>query len=209
MIIPTQVVSYPRSGITLLARMLDTYFGDELQWPMTQLHSDIRYGKVGDGVNIAKNHDFKNRLEHNSDIPQFLILYRNPVRSLVSHYYIATESTPTNKGFRIFLEQPLGIRLWQRHINKWVVRHDKCISVQYEQLVLLPVLTFRRIINYMTGQDMIDKKKFLLAISIPEVKNTLKNCPFYDELLFDSIEELCEKEITNSQCPSYRDINSV
>lgn len=207
MIIPTQEVSYPRSGSILLNRMLETYFEKEICWP-NERKNDKFYGQINNKINLAKNHDFYKSLKIKDD-KQYLLLYRNPVRVLVSHFRMVLKNSTSIGNFNSFIHGYVGIPLWKQHINRWVMNSSiNSLKIKYEDLVLQTFNTFKQIIVFLSKEE-INKERFMKSINIPEIRMRLNSCGFYDENLFDNIENKLSKEMKQANIISYRDLYSV
>jgi hypothetical protein len=195
MIHRTQGISFPRSGHAIVWHALRNYFDQ----PMS------KYGAVLEKPEYiwAKQHDFQ------GDFPKIIwlphvIQYRNPVRSIVSNYYLYANHTKqdTAEHWRDFVKKQVDG--WRRFANKWLINNgiERSLLVPYEQLVARPLETLRQIFQFMTDEP-IDGSRIQFQTIKP--RNNIEKFKYFDERVFARIESELRAEMDYLFLPSYRD----
>ena len=217
-IIRTESISYPRSGHGALYHTLKRYFGDQFNYcaPLPQPNHCGCDSVLCTNVktHFSKNHDFdvyKNGGIEIKPEQQYLIQFRNPVRSIVSNYYLYLAKNPhkaSKEEWVAFAHK--GIVYWNKLIDKWVIesQHQSklLMSCPYEQFVTHPRHTVSQIITFMTDEEP-DVKQLQQAITQVNIRplNRIVTFPFFDKGFFREIEELAEPRLEMLALPSFKD----
>ena len=195
MIHRTQGISFPRSGHAIVWHALHQYFN----LPMST------YGSVLEKPDYiwAKQHDFRGDFPKIDWLPH-VIQYRNPVRSIVSNYYLHANHTKRDdpKLWHNFVKNQTDG--WRRFAGKWLIDNGikRHLLVPYEQLVARPLETLRQIIGFMTDEPVDDTRILFQGI---EPRNNIEKFKYFDERIFARIESDLRAEMTALSLPSYRD----
>jgi hypothetical protein len=110
------------------------------------------------GVVLQKSHDF---LTGDTKIvkdksTQYLLLYRNPMASICSHYklYLESDEEPVKKSWKDYVEWQIGE--WNSFMEKWFFDASiNTLKIEYDALIEDPCKNFSRIINYMAPEHLI------------------------------------------------------
>lgn len=195
MIHKTQGVSFPRSGHAVVWHAIRQYFDK----PM------CTYGSVLECQDYiwAKQHD------HRGEFPKLawlrhVIQYRNPVRSIVSNYYLHANHTGRDdlRHWHSFVNKQ--IKSWRRFADKWLLNNgiERSLLIPYESLIKEPLPTLRAIFQFMSDEPIEDDRIHYHNI-LPQ--DNLSKFKYFDERVFAHIESELEQEIKALSLPSYRD----
>jgi hypothetical protein len=151
-LVRTECMTFPRSGHTLLQRLLRGYFGDEFVY--CEQYSRPEGTLDRDAVtNFQKNHDFELDTPVRGD-RQYLVQVRYPLDSLVSWFKLScseqkTEDSP--QAWTMFAVEKASF--WMRFYRKWVLDHvPGRLVVNYEDLVERPVETVTSVVSFLGGE---------------------------------------------------------
>lgn len=199
MIHKVQGVSFPRSGHEIVWHAMRKYF----QQPMCD------YGSVLDRPEYiwARNHDF------DGDLPKipslhYVIQYRNPVRSITSNYHLHARNTQKDSEAHWHNFMNRQIVAWKDFAQKWLIENglEQVMMIPYERLVHRPHETLVALFRFMSDQPINEERVPSEGI---RPRNSLEHFPYYDEQVFDYIEERLAPEMSALDIPSYTDESSV
>lgn len=145
----TECLTFPRSGHTLLHRLLSDYFVDG------ELHYCEMYDepeKVLDRdptTNFQKNHDLQLATPIRDD-RQYLVQIRYPIDTIISWYKMACKANISDAP-QAWMECAFEVSsLWLRFYRKWVLSPvPNRLIVNYSDLVAQPVETLERTIDFL------------------------------------------------------------
>lgn len=184
--IKTQCVSYPRSGRGLMLRIIKNYFMIGYNYEIIKCLPGRKTGLINEeGVNFASNHDFHNSVPKKQNW-NYLIQYRNPIRSIVSY----TKKAGFNKEFKKFFNHNLGIKHWTKLINRWVINPPpNALLIDYEDLILDNENTIKKTVEFISNQkfDVEIYKESVKEINI-KPRNFLEN--FADSNNYDYFDKI-------------------
>ncbi|MCP3905646.1 MAG: sulfotransferase domain-containing protein [Planctomycetes bacterium] len=145
----TECLTYPRSGHTLLQRLLRHYFDDELVYceqysrPGGTLDRDAE-------TNFQKNHDFQLDTPIRDD-RQYLVQVRYPIDSIVSWFKMSCAEGRTDDTPEAWMMFAVGkASFWMHFYRKWVLDHvPGRLIVNYDDLVEHPVHTVTGVVKFL------------------------------------------------------------
>lgn len=158
-LIPTECISFPRSGHHALVDVLRIYFGDSFAYGEIYRDAAATLGSLTPPVNYQKNHDFDLKTSPAATDRQFLVQVRNPLESLESWevYDRRVGHIPESPEARV--------DFWAAFVKKWVFADiPNRLVVWYEDLVDSPVETCVAVIQFLTRTQNVDMQ--LLAKSL-------------------------------------------
>ena len=213
----TESISYPRSGHGTLHNTLKYYFGQRLNYCAGMPEANCGCTSVpctNPETNFSKNHDFdvcKGRGIGIRSEQRYLIQYRNPVRSIVSNYYLYLSSRSNEDSLKqwYFFAQA-GIVYWNRFIDKWLLdsqsKADKLMACPYEKLVENPTRSINDVIKFMTNDDANPKylRKAIKKVNIRPL-NRYFNFHHFDPGFFREIEAGVSPRLELLGIPSFED----
>jgi len=160
---------FPRSGHRFLKNLLKYYFERKLIYCAAKNVHLFRH------ENYVKNHDFYLRgkgvdeLIFNTSL-KYIVQYRHPLYSLVSLF----EHGVRQNNFECLPENWKKMReknlvYWKKLMDKWFFStkgKSNVIYVSYEDLCNDTEKELEKIICFMTGREVVDKKKIKEAVNI-------------------------------------------
>ena len=172
-----QSVSFPRSGFSVLAQMLQRYFSKDLNANPDDFEANIAgdfgycefynhcktYPCTDPRVTFQKSHDFDMKLAISPSV-QHLILYRNPLDSIISFYEaeikwgnILPASDCTSYWNLYFRKQ---LEYYMRFKTKWVNGNQppNFHIVTYEDLTAQPRNILTEVVRLFKPPTPIDKE---------------------------------------------------
>lgn len=161
------LVSYPRSGNSMLRGLLERLFGvftgSDTRPDYTLSRSLIDYGMAGEGicdrsVEVVKSHWPERHGHCEFSVGKALVLVRNPFDAMDSYFNMALTNTHNvsleEENYRIFQEEWQAmveneIRVWARFYTFWFGQDVPVLALRYEDLLLHTSEMLRRIIAFM------------------------------------------------------------
>lgn len=216
---PTQGVSYPRSGQSIVLTTCRCYFGESFIYCDT---NDKKYCGcesvpcINPDRTFAKNHDFG--LQNSVGVPiipseRYLIQYRSPVRSIVSNYYLFRYRKLLRHRKSEWLRFAINsIGYWNRFVDKWVLNLPSNVDApffcSYESIVSDPQVRMREILSYFSDGPLddaavcqiLDNKSILPTGRISKFR-------YYDAGFFREIEELTSGRLAKLGLPPFDEGN--
>ena len=170
-LIPTECISYPRSGHHALTNVLGGYFGEHFHYGEMYREGAVAIGP-GSPTNWQKNHDFGLATPVLPD-RNYIVQVRNPLESIESWEKLdlrlvgsATDSQENRVDF------------WAGFVKKWVlgpVPHR--LVVWYEDLMEQPLATVTSVIQFVTRTQNVDVAKLQQALREFPLERRTKTCP--------------------------------
>jgi hypothetical protein len=157
-LVPTECISYPRSGHHALVDLLRAYFGEGFVYGEIYREPTAVLGSLFPPVNYQKNHDF-DLLTPVDAARNYLVQVRNPLESIESWetFDRRVGHTPDTAEARL--------DFWNAFVKKWVFGEvPNRLVVWYEDLVGAPVETCTAVIQFLTRTQNVDMD--LLARSL-------------------------------------------
>lgn len=221
-------VTFPRSGHHLLTNALLKYYSKDLNFINTDgekfnenqnvisAGNSFQYCEfynhckqipcIDQNTNFQKNHDFGLKMDI-SDSQFYVILYRNPLESIVSLYKYALKSTYNNfldcqfhfnrEGWEYFAKYT--IVYWKKFINKWVVGKNSAnkLFLSYGELINYPMTSLINVIKFIKPEEEVDLKFLKLVVDKINFskKNDIRDFEYYDRDFFAEIEREALDEI--------------
>ena len=170
-----QSVSFPRSGFSILAQMLLCYFSKDVravpddhaaniggEFGYCEFYNHCRtYPCTDQRVTFQKSHDFDMKLEI-SPSQQYLILYRNPLESIISFYEAEIKwgnilpASDCESFWNLYFRKQL--EYYMRFKTKWVNGNQRqnFLIARYEELLANPNEFLARIIRLFQPPTPID-----------------------------------------------------
>ena len=147
--IRTEGVSYPRSGHSALYNILKVYFGSDFVYCADLGEKNCGCGTVpcsNPNLLFSKNHDFSVHSGGGSEIipeQQYIVQYRNPVRSIISNFRLFLAANPNANAERYWLPYAHSrMTYWINFIDKWAVglssENKLLLPISYEKLITSP-----------------------------------------------------------------------
>jgi len=216
-IIRTDCISFPRSGHGALYHVLKRYFGDALHYCAPLPPNNCGCGRVpctNPTTNFTKNHDFGLYQGGGVEIRpkrQYLIQFRNPVRSIISNYHLFLEQHPSKnsrKEWYFYAHQWLVF--WNRLIDKWALDVEQQITTRmmlsYEHLVQHPANAIGQVITFMTGDEArLEHLQHAIAQVDLKPRNRYADFPYLDRGFIYKLEELAGPRLALLNLPSFAD----
>ena len=222
-------VCFPRSGHHLLTNILFKYFSKNAEFlEFSGESSSKRCSEVinagnlfyceyynhcrsfpctDKNTNFQKNHDYDLLLNIQKGY-YYIVLYRNPIESIVSLYEHITSDPYKNKMFghaigygksdwEAFAKEAMVY--WKNFIKKWIFpnSNNEFLFVKYEDIIETPLITINEIIKFIDPNNSVDFR--ILIDSIKKIKidkkRNLKEFKFYDSSFFKSLEDMIYYEL--------------
>ena len=212
---PTQGVSYPRSGHEAVYQIARRYFGDTFVYCDTNNKAECGCGSVpciNPGRTFSKNHDFG--VYDSAGVPiipseHYFIQFRNPVRSIVSNYYLYRREHRFR--FRRVDWQKFALRsitYWNRFIDKWVLNFPSDAQAplycSYEALIADPEARMREILLFLSNEPLDEEAVSRLLIEKPiSPRNRITEFRFYDPVSLRELEDLASERLAKLGLPSF------
>lgn len=205
-----QAVSFPRSGLGLLVRLLSKYFSGDLSFKVSireiNFAGDFVYcehykhcGRIpcsDSRTNFQRSHDFGLRLTIDTEKP-YLVLYRKPLDAIISHYEaqfrwgICRLEMDTEKFWKRFLKKQLAY--YQAFQRKWVTNnwHPNTLYLQYEELVSIPQASLMKVIQLCAPDRKVDSGWLVRVVHSENIseKRSVEHFKYYDKKLFDRLKD--------------------
>ncbi|MHC5022855.1 MAG: sulfotransferase family protein [Planctomycetota bacterium] len=149
----TECITFPRSGHTLLHRVLEAYFGADVLRYCELYEQPHRQLDLDDRTRFQKNHDLDLRTPVHPD-RRYVVQVRYPVESIVSWFRLACERGQANDDpnhWTSFAIQKAA--LWMGFYRRWVLNHvPQRLVVNYDDLVSSPVEVIGQVIRHLGDQ---------------------------------------------------------
>lgn len=171
-LIPTECLSYPRSGHHALVDVLRGYFGDNFVYGEIYRDPAATLGSLTPPVNYQKNHDFELQTIPVSTDRQYLVQVRNPLESI--------ESWEIHDRRVGHISEPAEVRVdfWAAFVKKWVFADiPNRLVVWYEDLVGAPVETCVAVIQFLTRTQNVDMNLLALSLEALPLKRRRPHVP--------------------------------
>lgn len=215
---PTQGVSYPRSGHSIVYHYAARYFGEAFIY--CDINNKMFCGCesvpcVNPDRSFAKNHDFG--VQNGEGMPiipseRYLIQYRSPVRSIVSDYYLHRYRNILRHRKSQWQKFALNsIVFWNRFIDKWVLNFpsdaDAPLFCSYESLISDPEARMGEILAYLGGGPLDEDAMHQILERKPIVeRNSISKFRHYDAGFFRELEELASGRMAKLGLPSFEQV---
>ncbi len=212
---PTQGVSYPRSGHAPVFHIAKRYFGDALIYCDPKKKKHCGCGSVpcsNPARTFSKNHDFG--LHRSVGVPiipseHYFIQYRNPVRSIVSNFYLHRNNHPDMAkwaDWETFARR--CISHWNRFVDKWVLDFpsdaDAPFYCGYETLIADPETRVREILSFLSDEPLDDEAVARILEQHPIApRDRLSAFEFYDPIFFKELEDVTAERLARLELPSF------
>lgn len=224
-----KLVSYPRSGRNMVKnRLLQCTRECQVYAP------DDVVPKDADIVDFfhwyySEDHDYHSRVKYDPKL-RYLFLYRNPVRTMVSHakIYKHGNGAKSVSAFKAFCDnRTFGLPQWAHMMNKWYSPgYPNVMCLAYEDIVHEPVTNLAKILEWvgLPSSDAVachlvgarqptDRKKRLRQVKrIKPIKN-LERWEFYEQEInyLRSIEKrpVIKDIMDKASIPGFEDKRSV
>jgi hypothetical protein len=214
---PTQGVSFPRSGHAPIQRIAKRYFKGSFVYCDTNNKKNCGCESVpciNPNRTYAKNHDFGLRTSPGVPViptEHYFIQYRNPVRSIVSHFYLYMNRNPdknTREDWEKFAFR--DVFYWNRFIDKWVLdfpaEADPPLYCTYESLLSDPETRVREILTYFSYEPLDEASVAHILSKLPIApRDNLAKFEYYDTGLFRELEEAASERLAELDLPSFAD----
>lgn len=214
---PTQGVSYPRSGHGPIYNIAIRYFGEAFIY--CDFNNKARCGCesvpcINPARTYSKNHDFNvYKSTGIAIIPSehYLIQYRNPVRSIVSRFYLYRNRHPFSFRRASWEKFAFGsITYWNRFIDKWVLNFpsdaDAPLYCSYESLIADPEVRVREILSFLSDGPLDEEAVSQVLKQRPiSTRNNISQFKYYDTSFFSEIEALASNRLERLGLPSFMD----
>jgi len=149
-LVPTECISYPRSGHHALVDLLRVYFEDSFVYGEIYRDPAATLGNLLPPVNYQKNHDF-GLLTPVLPERQYLVQVRNPLESIESWEVFDRRVGHIPETHEARLD------FWTAFVKKWVFADiPNRLVVCYEDLVGAPLETCTAVIQFLTKTQNVD-----------------------------------------------------
>ncbi len=181
----TECLTFPRSGHTLLHRLLSDYLVDgELRY--CEMYTEPEKTLDRDPItNFQKNHDLELTTPIRED-RQYLVQIRYPIDTLISWYKMACK-TNVSDAPQTWMEYAFEVSsLWLRFYRKWVLSPiPNRLIVNYSDLVSQPVETLERTVDFLGCTDP-DRARIERCCSAVEIRprNHYRKFKYYGPRFF-------------------------
>jgi hypothetical protein len=212
---PTQGVSFPRSGHLVVRRIAKLYFGDAFVYCDVNNEEYCGCGEVpcvNPARTYSKNHDFG--LRRDTGVPiipseHYFIQYRNPVRSVVSNFYLHRKNHPESnrrKDWEAFAGE--NIAFWNRFVDKWVLDFPSDAEApfycSYESLMRDPETRVREVLSFLSDGPLDEEAVARVLKESPiSVRDRLAEFEFFDPAFFATIENAASDRLARLDLSSY------
>lgn len=154
MITRTEFITFPKSGHTLLIRILQRYFGPDLHYCERYMNPELMFD-INQVTNCQKNHDFDLKTEI---VPNrnYVVQIRDPLESIQS--WREDQCLSGHPSFRkdFFSQQLL---FWNRFVEKWVLGDvPNRLVIHYRELIDKPFSTVWNVIEHISGSVMNEER---------------------------------------------------
>ena len=213
--LPTQGVSYPRSGHAPVYQIAKRYFGDALIYCDTNNKKFCGCNSVpcvDPNRTYSKNHDFG--LRKSTGVPivpseHYFIQYRSPVRSIVSNFYLHVRNHPQaskQTHWKKFARN--GVSFWNRFIDKWVLDFpadaDAPLYCTYEALIADPETRVREILSFLSDGPLDEEAVTRILEKLPiSARDKLAAFEYFDPGFFQELEDAASDRIERLGLPSF------
>lgn len=171
-LLPTECISYPRSGHHALVDVLRVYFGDNFVYGEIYRDPNATLGSLVPPVNYQKNHDFDLQTDSAATDRQYLVQVRNPLESLESW-----EIYDKRVG-HISDSAETRVDFWAAFVKKWIFADvSPRLVVWYEDLVGAPVETCVSVIQFLTRTQNVDMQLLERALETLPLKRRRPHVP--------------------------------
>lgn len=161
-LVPTECISYPRSGHHALVDVLRVYFGEALVYGEIYRDPAAILGAGDPPVNYQKNHDFDLQTPVLAD-RRYIVQVRNPLESIESWEVFDRRVGAVPDSHEVRLD------FWAAFVKKWVFAEmPSRLVVWYEDLVERPHETCTAVIQFLTMTQNVDTA--LLSMSLQRAK---------------------------------------
>jgi len=151
-LVRTECLTFPRSGHTLLQRLLRSYFGEDFVYCEQYSRPEGTLDRDPD-TNFQKNHDFELETPIRRD-RHYLVQVRYPLDSIVSWFKLSCsegKTADTPQAWTWFAVEKASF--WMQFYRKWVLDHvPGRLIVNYEDLVEHPVQTVTSVVEFLGGE---------------------------------------------------------
>jgi len=216
-ILPTQGVSYPRSGHGIILKIARRYFGEAIVYCDTNNVENCGCESVpciNPKRTFAKNHDFG--LLRSGGVPiipseRYFIQFRNPVRSIASDFYIFRTNALLNRRKSEWRRFALNsVNYWNSFVDKWVLNFPRDatspFNCSYESLLSDPGGRTREVLSFLSENPLEDDEVSRILKIIPIVnKDSLSKFCYYDEGFFREIEARTSGRMAKLGLPSFNE----
>lgn len=140
----TKIISFPRSGHSLVAMILSNYFGQEFKYCERYVNPELVIEKNSE-TNIQKEHDFELNTIYEPSL-NYIIQIRNPLYAIPSWYSLIKKER-RDIDWSIFSVHSL--EFWNNFLNKWIPtsKQHNIPIIYYEDLILKPKENLIKIIS--------------------------------------------------------------
>lgn len=152
----TECMTFPRSGHSLLGRLLNDYFGEQ-RFHYCEMYTEVgkRIG-VDSATNFQKNHDLDLETTIHPD-RQYLVQIRYPIESLVSWFKLKQARGEIDNSADQWVNFALqSASFWSRFYRKWVLDPvPRRLILNYTDLIETPIETLQSVVRFL-GDDECD-----------------------------------------------------
>ena len=152
----TECMTFPRSGHSLLGRLLADYFGDQ-RFHYCEMYTEMEKRIGVDGTtNFQKNHDLDLETTIHPD-RHYLVQIRYPIESLVSWFKLKQARGEIDNSADQWVNFALqNASFWSRFYRKWVLDPmPRRLILNYTDLIDAPVETLQNVVRFL-GDDECD-----------------------------------------------------
>lgn len=215
-------VSFPRSGNTLLVKMLTELIPN---FKFCEFHWCCENQPCSKDENAwQKDHDFHLKRSKTKD-EKYVIQYRTMIESVISHYNLRYEQQDI---FR-HLFQKLNLQhefdntvdcwkkfaesdatYWKKFMNKWVInKPDNVLLVDYSDFIEKPEQTFFNILNFAEFKYSEDKAREIVTKYNISRKSNIRSFKHFDKEIIASLEGPVISELKYLNLKVYSDERSL
>lgn len=165
-LVPTECVSYPRSGHHALVDVLRAYFRDAFVYGEIYRDPAAVLGALEPPVNYQKNHDF-GLLTPIDPARNYIVQVRNPLESIESWeaFDRRVGAVPDTHEARL--------DFWTAFVKKWVFPDiPNRLVVWYEDLVGAPTETCVSVIQFLTRTQNVDMARLACCPALKRRRST-------------------------------------
>ncbi len=189
-ILPTECLTFPRSGNHLLHDLLDAYFADALAF--CDIHQTPERALDRDpATNVQKNHDLNHDTPLHDD-RRYIVQVRYPIDSITSWYRMACDNGYARSpgAWQSYAIQQLAN--WMMFYRRWVLRPVPMrIVIAYADLVDRPTDVLARVVEHLTAAPP-DTARVEQAVSAFDIRrrNNPEGFEFHDRQFFGLLNAL-------------------
>jgi hypothetical protein len=193
------IVTFPRSGHSLLARILRSYLGKDFHY--CRFYTHCRQIPCSDPKTyLQKNHDFGLALKI-SPGQSYIVQYRNPLEALVSYYEFRIEQgqqkTDSYKSWVALAGK--DILYWKGFIQKWVINRKGpyFYHLSYEDLIQNPIAKMGEVIKFVDPSKPAEPELVCRAVRKHKVRipRNIKDFKYYNPRFFKKLERIVREEL--------------